>query len=131
MLRIQRPSRWLPVVVTLAWAGMIFVLSSRSHVAVTDDPLWDFLTRKAAHVFVFAVLAYLAATAASVLRLPHPAVVGLVIAVAYGAIDELHQGFVVGRSALVADVLIDAVGAVAGATIWWWRERRRAVRLLP
>ncbi|MEZ4596467.1 MAG: hypothetical protein R3C32_06270 [Chloroflexota bacterium] len=45
----------------LAWAGVIFYLSSRSHVAVTDDPLWDLLTRKTAHFLVFGVLAFLAA----------------------------------------------------------------------
>jgi VanZ family protein len=113
------------VVVTLAWAGAIFVLSSRSHVAVTDDPLWDLLTRKAAHVLVFAVLAYLVAWTARSLRLPHPALIGLSLAVLYGAVDEFHQGFVVGRSALLADVLIDSVGALGGAGVWWWRDRQR------
>ncbi len=113
------------MVVAIAWAGLIFVLSSRSHVAVTDDPLWDFLTRKTAHFLVFGVLAYLAATAARRLQVPHAALVGLVVAVSYGAIDEFHQGFVVGRSPLVGDVLIDAAGALAGATLWWWVHQRR------
>lgn len=127
MLGVQRPSRLVPLVVMLAWAGVIFFLSSRSHMAITDDPVWDLITRKTAHIVVFAVLAYLAATAASVFQLPSPAVIGLVVAVAYGALDEVHQGFVAGRSALVADVLIDAFGAAIGATIWWWRARQRRV----
>lgn len=128
MLHIQRPSRWVPVLVLLAWAGVIFYLSSRSHVAVTDDPLWDFLTRKTAHFLVFGVLAYLAATVARVFRAPSPAVIGLVVAVVYGALDEAHQSFVVGRSPQVTDVLIDAAGALAGAALWWWVHQRRSAR---
>ncbi len=128
MLGIQRPSRWVPVLVMLAWAGVIFYLSSRSHVAVSDDPLWDLLTRKAAHFLVFGVLAYLVATVGRAFRVPSPALISLVVAVAYGALDEAHQSFVVGRSPQVTDVLIDAAGALAGATIWWWAHSRRGVR---
>lgn len=128
MLGVQRPSRWVPVVVMLAWAGVIFYLSSRSHVAVTDDPLWDVLTRKTAHFVVFGVLAYLAATVARVFKAPSPAVIGFVVAVVYGALDEVHQSFVVGRSAQVVDVLIDGLGALAGAGLWWWVHQRRSAR---
>ncbi len=127
MLGIQRPSRWVPVVVMLVWAGVIFYLSSRSHVAVTDDPLWDLLTRKAAHVLVFGVLAYLAATVAKAFGAPSPVVIGFVVSVVYGTVDELHQSFVVGRSAQATDVLVDATGALLGVTIWWWRNQRHVV----
>ena len=37
------------------------------------------------------------------------------IAVAYGAVDEIHQGFVPGRVPAVADAVADAVGAMIGA----------------
>jgi hypothetical protein len=40
-------------------------------------------------------------------------------AVAFGASDELHQLFVSGRTADVADLLADATGAVAGAAACW------------
>ncbi len=43
------------------------------------------------------------------------AVVAVLIAVAYGASDEFHQMFVAGRSAELADLAADALGAVAGA----------------
>jgi len=48
-------------------------------------------------------------------------VVGVLIAAAYGATDELHQYFVPGRQADVADLLADAIGAIAAAgAIWAW-----------
>lgn len=128
MLGIQRPSRWLPLAATLAWAGVIFYLSSRSDMALTEDPLWDFLTRKAAHAFVFGVLAFLAAATARAFELPSPALVGLVVAVVYGALDEVHQGFVPGRSPQLRDVLVDAAGALVGAAAWWWLDRRAQTR---
>ena len=47
------------------------------------------------------------------------AVVAIVIAVAYGASDEFHQTFVAGRSAELADLAADGLGAVAGAAACW------------
>jgi len=48
-------------------------------------------------------------------------VVGLAIAVAYGASDELHQRFVPGRSAELADLYADAIGsAIALIACWAW-----------
>ena len=47
--------------------------------------------------------------------------VGLAIAVAYGASDEFHQRFVPGRSAELADLYADAAGsAMALMTCWAW-----------
>ncbi len=47
------------------------------------------------------------------------AIVAVLIAVAYGASDEFHQMFVAGRSAELADLAADALGAVAGAAACW------------
>jgi len=41
-------------------------------------------------------------------------VVALVLASAYGAFDEWHQSFVVGRSATVADWMADSIGVLIG-----------------
>jgi len=48
----------------------------------------------------------------------------LVIVLAYAASDELHQSFVVSRSATLKDVLIDFTGGLCG-TIWTFRRRAR------
>jgi len=45
----------------------------------------------------------------------------IAIAVSYGLTDEVHQMFVPGRSAEVADLIADAAGACAGtAACWAW-----------
>ncbi len=52
------------------------------------------------------------------MRLPVAATVAAaLLAAAYGAIDEVHQSFVAGRSSTVADAVADAVGAVIGAWV--------------
>ena len=40
---------------------------------------------------------------------------GVILAVAYGATDELHQAFVPGRQSDVFDLAADAIGALAAA----------------
>jgi VanZ family protein len=48
-------------------------------------------------------------------------VIGLAIAVAYGASDEFHQRFVSGRTAELADLYADTAGAaIALAACWAW-----------
>jgi VanZ family protein len=60
--------------------------------------------------------------------------IGLAIAVAYGASDEFHQRFVAGRTADLADLYADTVGAATAlAACWAWgilfpRSRQPAVR---
>lgn len=122
---MERARRWSPVVAAVGWAGMIFYFSSLNHAVLIEGPIWDFITRKAAHVFVFGVEAALVATAAAAFLLPRPALIGLAVAVAYGAVDEFHQGFVAGRSAAVTDVLIDSVGALIGVATWSYLARRQ------
>jgi VanZ family protein len=47
------------------------------------------------------------------------AALALMICVAYGATDEFHQTFVPGRTADVADLLTDSVGAAIGTALCW------------
>jgi VanZ family protein len=46
-------------------------------------------------------------------------------AVIYAVSDEWHQSFVLSRSATVADVIIDAIGAVCGALAFYLRNPRK------
>jgi len=48
----------------------------------------------------------------------------------WGAIDEIHQAFVPGRNSDVADLVADAVGALAGAAIYLIVHKRRSSRPL-
>ncbi|HEV3479850.1 MAG TPA: VanZ family protein [Gaiellaceae bacterium] len=101
-------SRWAPV---LAWAALIFTLSSIPSLG-TGLGGWDVVLRKLAHAAEYAVLGLLLVRA-----LGH-AGLAVALGIAYAASDELHQHFVRGREGAVLDVLIDAVGVVAGVLIW-------------
>ena len=58
----------------------------------------------------------------------HAALLAAVIATVYGALDEVHQMFVVGRTASVTDALANTLGAfaVAGCVLMWTRGARTA-----
>jgi VanZ family protein len=97
----------------LAWAALIFFLSSRPVMPTPPIPIAD----KIAHLGAYGLLATL------LCRLGHGwrgAVLAWFIAAAYGATDEWHQAYVPGRSTEFADWLADAIGA-ALAVIFYVR----------
>jgi len=113
----------------LAYAGIIFALSSQSHPLPFLPPEF-FLHDKLLHATEYAVLGGLLALA---LRLagvrPGLALIAAVLlASAFGASDEFHQSFVPGRTADVADWAADTLGAAFGASvaIAFLRRPRRA-----
>jgi VanZ family protein len=116
----------LPFLPALAYAGLIFWLSSR------PDPL-PFVPRpwlsqdKVLHAVEYAVLGGLVVVALWLLRVrPGMALLlGVVLASAYGASDEIHQSFVPGRDADVLDWVADTLGAAAGAGLAFAVLRRR------
>lgn len=77
---------------------------------------------KFSHFFAYAVLSALLfftfsfQEKFSLLRL-HPAKMSVLISTIYGALDELHQMLIPGRSAEVLDWIADFVGAVAGVLV--------------
>ena len=80
---------------------------------------------KAVHTTIFAVLATLLRWPSRVQSLAKAAVVASSLATAWGALDEIHQAFVPGRSADWLDLVADAVGAsVAVAAISLWSVGR-------
>ena len=108
-------STWLPVV---AWAALIFALSAQPDLRLAQDALVDFVIRKTGHMAIFGILAlmlWLALVTTTALRAPWAW--ALAITVLYAITDELHQGFVAGRSASAGDVGIDAIGAVLAVAV--------------
>ncbi len=129
------PHRWRWALV-LAWAAFIWALSD---IPDLRSPFaQDFLLRKIAHTLEFALLAGLlqwalwpaqktgpAATRGTLPRyFVRTGLVAASIAIAYAAIDELHQGFVLGRTASARDVLIDSLGVIVGISLGWLLARR-------
>ena len=102
--------------VLFVWMAVIFSFSSLpgNGVAV-DSPLWYVADRKGAHLAEFALLTTLAFSFLRSVFLKESWVwllgTAAAWAVAYGALDELHQAFVFGRGSHFSDVLIDALGA--------------------
>ena len=80
---------------------------------------------KILHAIVFGILAFLLVCS---LAPPHARtwrrvwLVTLAVAL-YGLTDEYHQSFVPGREASMYDALADALGGLAVAVSFYWRDR--------
>ena len=115
---VPRPLAVLPV---LAWAALIWFLSSRPPADPGDDFTLPVLLANCAHAVEFGFFALLIA-----LTLPRAdgwprldrrgVLTALVVTVLYAAADELHQSTTPGRNASVPDVLTDLCGAAC--TLW-------------
>jgi len=116
-------SGWLPVV---AWAGLIFILSSQPNLRFVPDAALDFVVRKLGHTGVFGILVLLAWRGlAGTTTWRWPWAWAFALTVLYAASDELHQGLVAGRHASAFDVAVDAAGAlVALVAVGLLRSRR-------
>jgi VanZ family protein len=111
---------WLPV---LLWMGVIFVASSQPELPFVLNKTVDFVTKKAAHVTEYGVLAFLLWRAISKERgWPYWPSFGGAFAVSllYAISDEFHQTFVPGRSGRLTDVGFDALGALLALGLVWW-----------
>jgi hypothetical protein len=117
--RTRRPwMRWLPA---LAWMAVIFTLSSISGLRVSDQAEVDRPIRGLAHMAAYGLLAGLLLYAICGRRRPRgrDVVVAVLLAIAYGVTDELHQAVVPGRTGRIDDLVIDALGALVGAAGAW------------
>ncbi len=131
----MKMKRYLP---PLAWMALMFVFSSdlgsMNRTRSLFDPLilflapgispeglhtFQFVLRKSAHLFGYAVLSILwcIALKTETQRKFSPIFLALCSAIFYAGLDELHQGFVKSRTGSVTDVGIDALGAVIGVLL--------------
>ena len=146
-LWLQRVGRyWLP---PLCWMAVISVLSTDTFAAEhTGGVLWQvlrglapqvpyehytllhWLTRKAAHLTEYAVLACLLLRAwrADAVETWHWrwAVLSFVLVTLYAGLDEYHQTFTQSRTGTVADSVLDMAGGLLALTLLWYRGQRRA-----
>ena len=145
-------ARWVAVVV---WAGVIFLASTGWFAESRTDsvlrPLlgWLFphagpeaaatmnaVVRKLGHFVEYAILGWLItrALAGAGGWQPRHALLAVALAAAYAMTDELHQRFVLGRTAALGDVVIDIVGAASAQGLvaaWWRRAGVRSPRVNP
>lgn len=120
---------WMPV---LAWAGLIFTLSSIPHLH-SELGIWDLILRKIAHMLEFGVLALLIMRAIRGVRAGTDWQRAFLWAAAasagYAISDEFHQSFVPGRGASAIDVGIDACGIALAFVVFrrlkgFWSGRK-------
>ena len=108
-----------------AYAALIFVLSSFSQpLAFAPDEL--LAHDKLLHLLEYALLGGLLARGLRVagVRAGAAFAIGLAVASAFGATDEVHQAFVPGRTADVLDWVADTLGGAIGAAIGAFALRR-------
>ena len=113
-MRRRRIALWAPVAVYMA---IIFYLSSLSQPTLPPggDKSWHLV----GYVGFGLVLAR--AFAGGFLRrvAGRAALLAIALGVAYAASDEIHQMFVPGRTADLADLAVDAVGVALGIVVCW------------
>ena len=113
---------WLPV---LVYCAAIFIQSSFP--TARQLPQWSGLD-KLLHAAAYALLGFLFFRALAAGRHDKSRNILLIISILftslYGISDEIHQSFVPGRSAEVADVLADLAGGILGAGWGWVRSKR-------
>ena len=115
---------WLPAI---AWGGVIFAFSAQPNLRFVPDAGLDFMVRKAGHMGVFGILAFLVWWAfAKSTNWRWPGAWALGLSVVYAMTDEFHQGFVAGRHPSPVDVGIDATGALIAVVVVWLIRSRRA-----
>lgn len=103
---------WGPPV---AWAGVIFSLSSQPYAGPPSLPDWS--THGAAYALLTLLLGRALAGGLGRRLSARRALLALALATLYGASDEFHQSFVPGRHADVWDVAKDLGGALLGTAL--------------
>lgn len=129
---------WYKIALLIAWMGLIFLFSnevadssSERSGAIVDviarsvswsQDILTFLTRKAAHMFIYFALGILMFNVVKEFPLSKKRAVllSVLFVMLYAITDEFHQSFVPGRSAELRDVLIDTTAGMVGVLIYYF-----------
>lgn len=96
------------------------------NLSAEQQDMLHFLVRKCAHFSEFAVLGMLSALTVSQFNIQPKHWYALGVCVLVACVDEMIQLFSSGRSAQVADVLLDSVGAFVGLMFVFRVKKSRA-----
>lgn len=119
------------IISTILWMCLIYAASADSVSVEHSQDLLKFagleaflyIVRKGCHFMIFAVLAWLA----SGIFMKHRFwwISAFVLSAIYAGLDEYHQSFVPGRTALFSDVLIDSAGSIFGIFVFYVMKKKR------
>jgi len=102
---------WLPPIV---WMGIIFFLSSRQRIGISEIYIYNFVFFKTLHMIEYAMLFFMLFRAIhktfNKLSQTHALILAMILALLYGITDEFHQTFVPTREGSIRDVGIDSIG---------------------
>ena len=100
----------------LAYAGLIFALSSQSQLPEMPSGQFD----KLAHCIEYAILAWLLARAqvGYSVEVRRAWRVAVALSILYAASDEFHQMYTPHRAPELLDFLADSAGAILGASLF-------------
>ena len=110
----RRIKYWLP---TFLWAIVIFSFSANSTPTASRIYWQDFIVKKSAHLFVYAVLAvflYRSLKLTTHYSQPYLLLFTIAITTLYAITDEFHQSFTPGREPALRDVFVDVAGGSLG-----------------
>ncbi|UHA61336.1 VanZ family protein [Metabacillus litoralis] len=99
----------------LLYMALIWTLSSFPADAIVNTPFsFDTLLKESLHLIEFAILYWLIAFAfiAHGRWTERTSLIAAAIAILYGLTDEIHQSFVLARSATVIDFVKDTIGVL-------------------
>ncbi len=141
--------RYWRIIFPIFFVAVIWIFSSHNGDVSDNESLFfaslfgisNGLIRKFAHFFLFGALGY---STTSFIKGLHPLTFPkhthifypVIVTVIYGALDEVHQLTIAGRSGQASDVLIDALAGIAGVLAYiayfcfyrLWRAKRAAVK---
>ncbi len=112
---------WGPIIF---WMGIIFIFSSIPNLKSNLEE--DYILRKIAHIFEFAILTFLffRALRQEKISFVKMLIFSVIFSVFYALTDEYHQTFVLNRHGTLKDVGIDSIGIFIVGLIWYIKSRK-------
>jgi VanZ family protein len=114
---------WTPVVL---WMGIIYYSSSipGEDMPKIGFPNIDKFFHFVEYFILGALLVRAFANSSDNANFRSMLLLSLIIAFAYGALDEFHQRFVPGRSPDIFDLFSDIIGSLSGSLLSMYKERK-------
>lgn len=123
----KKYEKWVSLII---WMGAIYYLSSQSLGFMAATDIWQFVIRKMAHMFEYAVLCLLIFRILSVTEKRHyywNLFWALILTILYSISDEYHQTYTLGRTGTYRDVLIDSAGALVSTWLIFLNHKHKEI----